>query len=208
MTLKYTKSQFVCKIIVDPGSLQHDLTIVEWMHNGNLMHYEAIRKIGSMHEVVTSTSHDNGWYQCIVKNDLRVLGIGSTKLDIDKFPSLESPRALPLQSEQHSQRSPYFIYISPDQRISVGGSTKLKCIAAGNPLPRLAWRLNGKVLVSDLLSRFMMCVLILTLFSTPFCSLRACEASMEIAAASSIRWMVWPQRPRDCIHVRRKILSA
>ena len=186
--LYYANSKLVCKIMVEAGSLPDDVTIVQWMHNGALMHYELIRKIGNMHEVVTSISHDNGWYQCIVKNGHRLLGTASTKLDLDKFPKLASPRALPLQTEQHSQRSPYFIYISPDQRISVGGSTKLKCIAAGNPLPRLAWRLNGKVLVSDLLSRFMIVRLILTLFSsTPLCSLRACEVSMEIVAASSIR---------------------
>ena len=43
---------------------------------------------------------------------------------------------------------PYFISVSPDQRILPGGSVKLKCIAGGNPLPRLAWLLNGEVLVS------------------------------------------------------------
>ena len=48
------------------------------------------------------------------------------------------------------RRQPYFISVSPDQRISPGGSVKLKCIASGNPLPRLAWLLNGEVLVSRL----------------------------------------------------------
>ena len=51
------------------------------------------------------------------------------------------------EGEPH-RRQPYFISVSPDQRISPGGSVKLKCIAGGNPLPRLAWLLNGEVLVS------------------------------------------------------------
>ena len=149
MTLHFDKfrNKLVCRFNLNANSLQDSKLIVQWMHNGVHLGYEVLRSIRNKQEVEAKTTfHDNGWYQCILKNGLRVLGMAFKKLE---FPSnFESPKALPLRTEQHSQRSPYFIYISPDQRISVGGSTKLKCIAAGNPLPRLAWKLNGKVLVS------------------------------------------------------------
>ena len=126
-------------------TLKDDHVTVQWMHNGHHMHYETLIDMKTTSEA--EVKFDNNWYQCIVRNGLRVLGMASKLVSREQF---EAPLALPLkQTEQaaSSQRSPYFIYISPDQRISVGGSTKLKCIAGGNPLPRLEWRLNGKVLV-------------------------------------------------------------
>ena len=153
VTLEYlSPNKLGCKIESTRQTLKDHVT-VQWMHNGRHMHYETLM-IGNKttSEARFRSSHDNNgssWYQCIVRNGLRVLGMASVSklVSREKF---ESPLALPLkQTEQaaSSQRSPYFIYISPDQRISVGGSTKLKCIAGGNPLPRLEWRLNGKVLV-------------------------------------------------------------
>ena len=147
VTLEYlSPNKLGCKIESTKQTLKDDHVTVQWMHNGHHMHYETLidMKTTSEAEVLTL---DNNWYQCIVRNGLRVLGMASKLVSREKF---EAPLALPLkQTEQaaSSQRSPYFIYISPDQRISVGGSTKLKCIAGGNPLPRLEWRLNGKVLV-------------------------------------------------------------
>ena len=135
-----------CKLEASQESLK-DHMIVQWMHNGLHMHYETLMIVKGQ-ATSEATINDSGWYQCIVKSGLRVWGNSAKLVSQEKFDS-HYPLALALKTEQQSssQRSPYFIYISPDQRISVGGSTKLKCIAGGNPLPRLAWRLNGKVLV-------------------------------------------------------------
>ncbi len=87
---------------------------------------------------VTQINH--GYYQCLVTDNADTL-ISSQlwKLNV-------------MASSTHSLSGPYFIYVSPDQRVSPRrsrkGSSKLKCIAGGNPQPQMAWILNGKVLVS------------------------------------------------------------
>ena len=50
------------------------------------------------------------------------------------------------QAQKGKQRLPYFIFVSPDRQLRLGGSGLLKCIAGGNPLPHITWILNGKVL--------------------------------------------------------------
>lgn len=211
VTLEYlSPNKLGCKIESTRQTLKDHVT-VQWMHNGRHMHYETLM-IGNKttSEARSRSSHDNNgssWYQCIVRNGLRVLGMASVSklVSREKF---ESPLALPLkQTEQaaSSQRSPYFIYISPDQRISVGGSTKLKCIAGGNPLPRLEWRLNGKVLVWSY--QDLWCVDFY--FQIKTYSLKACGASrMAMKVGWSTYLRVWPQRPRGCIPARRKIFLA
>ena len=85
-------------------------------------------------------------------------------MDVAKLEILEEeeeellPLALPLSSTSiisspktqaqkgKQQRLPYFIFVSPDRQLRLGGSGLLKCIAGGNPLPHITWILNGKVL--------------------------------------------------------------
>ena len=110
-----------------------------------------------------SQSADGGWYQCIVTQGIHVIGNGISKLEVKSSVRPRSRREAAAASAEmkvtargsggggndgSQRRQPYFISVSPDQRISPGGSVKLKCIASGNPLPRLAWLLNGEVLVS------------------------------------------------------------
>ena len=110
-----------------------------------------------------SQSADGGWYQCIVTQGIHVIGNGISKLEVKSSVRPRSRREVEAASAETTvtarggtgvaddgsrRRQPYFISVSPDQRISPGGSFKLKCIASGNPLPRLAWLLNGEVLVS------------------------------------------------------------
>ena len=108
-----------------------------------------------------SQSADGGWYQCIVTQGIHVIGNGISKLEVKSSVRPRSRREAAAASAEmvtargnaggddgSRRRQPYFISVSPDQRISPGGSVKLKCIASGNPLPRLAWLLNGEVLVS------------------------------------------------------------
>lgn len=86
---------------------------------------------------------DDAWYQCIVFDGQIVVGNAMHRLSGNAISRWQRDG-----SKVSDKRMPYFILVSPDQRISAGGSAKLKCIAAGNPLPRLTWMLNGKVLVS------------------------------------------------------------
>lgn len=91
---------------------------------------------------------DDAWFQCIVFDGQIVVGNAMHRLSSDSGIRTRWERDEAGGGSKSGKRMPYFIFVSPDQRISPGGSAKLKCIAAGNPLPRLTWMLNGKVLVS------------------------------------------------------------
>ena len=65
----------------------------------------------------------------------------------EKFREIDFTENLPkTQAQKGKQRLPYFIFVSPDRQLRLGGSGLLKCIAGGNPLPHITWILNGKVL--------------------------------------------------------------
>ena len=98
--------------------------------------------------------HNNGFIQCIVMVKNQMVAMDVAKLEILEE---ELPLALPLSSiisspktqassQGSSRRLPYFIFVSPDRQLRLGGSGLLKCIAGGNPLPHITWILNGKVL--------------------------------------------------------------
>ena len=100
--------------------------------------------------------HNNGFIQCIVMVKNQMVAMDVAKLEI--LEEEELPLALPLSSsiisspktqassQGSSRRLPYFIFVSPDRQLRLGGSGLLKCIAGGNPLPHITWILNGKVL--------------------------------------------------------------
>ena len=100
--------------------------------------------------------HNNGFIQCIVMVKNQMVAMDVAKLEILEEEKL-LPLALPLsstsiisspktQAQKGKQRLPYFIFVSPDRQLRLGGSGLLKCIAGGNPLPHITWILNGKVL--------------------------------------------------------------
>ena len=101
--------------------------------------------------------HNNGFIQCIVMVKNQMVAMDVAKLEILEEEEL-LPLALPLSSTSiisspktqaqkgKQQRLPYFIFVSPDRQLRLGGSGLLKCIAGGNPLPHITWILNGKVL--------------------------------------------------------------
>ena len=107
-----------------------------------------------------------GWYQCIVIQGTTLLGNAVAKLgassnrrmkrELKKEPKKENSR-LPIgpnsKSANGERVKPYFIYVSPGQRLSPGNSAKLKCMGSGNPLPNLTWIFNGQLLVNTVYSR-------------------------------------------------------
>ena len=74
------------------------------------------------------------------------LPLSSTSIISSPKTQAQKGKHVGLMEKTQKQRLPYFIFVSPDRQLRLGGSGLLKCIAGGNPLPHITWILNGKVL--------------------------------------------------------------
>lgn len=102
----------------------HPISAVEWMKD-----YQPLRSTRIQHvtrevvKIVSVNRNDKGMYQCFAFNDFQSVQ-GTAQLSLGDY-------------------SPILLEKFSEETIKPGPSISLKCVASGNPLPQVTWRLDG-----------------------------------------------------------------
>ncbi|KAK3107290.1 hypothetical protein FSP39_011199 [Pinctada imbricata] len=109
----------------------HPIKTITWLKNGIPLAGDRRFDIQSetLLEISDINKKDQGMYQCIVKND-ESSAQGTSQLVL-------------------GAAHPTFVDTFVDQYVQIGQRTSLRCAAAGNPLPRVNWTLDGADVIAD-----------------------------------------------------------